>query len=472
MDLYLGMSIGFALGSGLVFALTRGQIRQAYERGEASTVGELATLGERLASRDREVERLERELSDLGVRAESVTTELRAQTTANARLGAELESERKAAAEKLALIADAEAQLKNAFEALSGQALQANNRMFLDLAQQALGKYQQGAQGDLEKRQQAIAELVAPVKQSLDKLDGCIQGIEKAREGAYSSLTTQVQLLHQGQGDLRRETSSLVKALRQPAARGRWGELQLRRVVEMAGMLSHCDFVEQVSVTGDDGRMRPDLVVRMPGGANIVVDAKAPLAAYLEAIDTEDEDARRLLLVDHARQVRDHMTRLGRKAYQDQFDTSPDLVVLFLPGEMLFSSALQHDPGLIEYGAGEKVLVATPTTLIALLRAIACGWKQEALARNAREISDLGRQLYERISTLAGHWAKVGKNLGDAVGAYNSAVASMETRVLVSARRFKDLDAVPDDRTIIDVAQVEVLPRTVQASEMQMEAAA
>jgi DNA recombination protein RmuC len=290
------------------------------------------------------------------------------------------------------------------------------------------------------------------------------------REGAYQALTTQVRALAEGQGDLRRETSNLVKALRQPAGRGRWGELQLERVVEMAGMLEYCDFVEQVTVEGEDGRLRPDLVVRLPGGRNIVVDAKTPLTAYLEALETDDDDVRRQRLIEHARQVRDHMTRLGRKAYQEQFETTPELVVMFLPGEMFFSAALQQDAELIEFGVGEKVIPATPTTLIAMLRAIAYGWKQEALAQNAREISELGRDLHERIAVMATHWGKVGRNLGEAVGAYNRAVGSLETRVLVAARRFKDLKAVPEGREIAPLEQVELLPRALQAPEVEVEA--
>jgi DNA recombination protein RmuC len=443
------------------------RIRGAFERGRASTEAERAVLVERIAARNRDVERLQRDVSDLEAHRRAAS-DLKA---GNARLSAELESERASASEKLAVLDEAQAQLTSAFRALSGQALETNNRMFLDLAAQTLGKFQQGAQGDLERRQQAIQELVAPVKLSLDKLDGRIHEIEKAREGAYQSLTTQVRSLAEGQGDLRRETSNLVNALRQPAARGRWGELQLRKVVEMAGMLAHCDFVEQASVEGEDGRMRPDLVVRLPGGGNIVVDAKAPLSAYLDAVEIDDDNLRKQRLADHARQVRDHMTRLGRKSYQEQFDPTPDLVVLFLPGEMFFSAALQQDPELIEFGVREKVIVATPTTLIAMLRAVAYGWKQEALARNAQEISELGRQLYDRMSTMAGHWSRVGKNLGDAVGAYNSAVASLETRVLVSARRFKELKAVPDGREIGEIAQVETLPRALQVAELEVEAA-
>jgi DNA recombination protein RmuC len=449
-----------------------------------------ATLVERLAARDAEVARMDRKIAELeqlreageaSLRAESQKRAAAEQTAARvpgleaalsecaglkAGLTAELQAERAILAEKLGVLNQAQEQLAAAFRSLSAQALQANNQAFLDLAAQTLGKFQQGAQGELEKRQQAIHELVAPVKTSLEKLDGRIQDIEKAREGAYQALTTQVRSLADGQGDLRRETSNLVRALRQPVARGRWGELQLRRVVEMAGMLEHCDFIEQATVDGEEGKLRPDLVVRLPGGRNIVVDAKTPLTAYLEATETEDDVLRKHRLVEHARQVRDHMTKLGRKSYQEQFDATPELVVLFLPGEMFFSAALEQDPELIEFGVGEKVIPATPTTLIAMLRAIAYGWKQEALARNAQEICDLGRELYERISVMAAHWGKVGKNLGDAVGAYNKAVASLESRVLVSARRFNDLKAIPDGHEIEEVAQVEVLPRALQAPEL------
>ena len=509
MDPILAIVIGLALGGGAVWAYLRQQSQVTFERGRASMDAERAALVERIAARDMEVARLQGDVSDVHARWQTATADLREEgekrsaaeqnaarvpqlevalreaaqaadtrdetnlelRTENARLKAELDAERASAREKLAVLDQTQEQLTSAFRGLSAQALQANNQSFLDLAAQTLGKYQQGAQGDLERRQQAIHELVAPVKLSLDKLDGRIHDIEKLREGAYQALTTQVRSLNEGQVDLRRETLNLVKALRQPAARGRWGELQLRRVVEMAGMVEHCDFVEQASVTGEDGRQRPDVVVRLPGGLNIVVDAKTPLSAYLEAAETDDDEVRRQRLVDHARQVRDHMTRLGRKSYQAQFDPTPDLVVLFLPGEMLFSAALQQDPELIEFGVGEKVMLATPTTLITLLRAVSYGWKQEALARNAHEISELGRQLHERISVMAAHWARVGKNLGEAVGAYNGAVASLETRVLVSARCFRELKAVPDGREIAVLEPIEVVPRALQLLELETEPA-
>jgi DNA recombination protein RmuC len=465
----LGFGIGLALGIAIACLYLRAQMKSTFERGRLSMEPERATLIERIASREIEIARLDAALHDAASVAkdtDAANAELKADV---ARVTEKLEAERALAAERLVVVEKAREELTSTFSALSGQALQSNNQMFLDLAAQTLGRFQQDAKGDLERRQQAIQELVAPVKLSLDKLDGRIHDIERLREGAYQALTTQVRVLAEGQGDLRRETFSLVKALRQPVARGRWGELQLRKVVEMAGMVEYCDFVEQASINGEDGRLRPDLVVRLPGGLNIVVDAKTPLSAYLDAAETDDDDVRKKHLIDHARQVRDHMTQLGRKSYQDQFDPTPDLIVLFLPGEMLFSAALQQDPQLIEFGVGEKVVLATPTTLITLLRTVAYGWKQEALARNAQEISELGRQLHDRISVLAGHWARVGRNLGEAVGAYNSAVASMETRVLVSARRFRDLKAVPDEREIDVLEPIETIPRTLDVPELALQ---
>ena len=295
--------------------------------------------------------------------------------------------------------------------------------------------------------------------EALAKFDNKIQALEVAREGAYQGLVQQVsQLLDTGK-QLRSETSNLVQALRSPVIRGQWGEIQLRRVVEMAGMLNYCDFMEQETLRTESGILRPDLIVKLPAGKTIVVDAKAPVASYLDAMALTDEAARKVKLQAFAKLVRDRIAELGRKAYWDQFDHTPELVVLFLPGDHFYSAALQEDPSLIEFGVEQKVLVATPVNLIGLLRAVAYGWRQESIAVNAREISELGAELYKRISDLGGHWIDLGRNLSRTVEAFNSAVGSLESRVLVSARRFKELGATPSAIEIEVVEPVDKAPR-------------
>ncbi len=379
-----------------------------------------------------------------------------------ARVEALLQAEQLNNKEKLQFLEEHRQQLETNFQALSARALAANNQSFLDLAKSTLGSFQQQAQGDLENRQQAINQLVQPLQESLHKVDHKIEQLEQKRSGAYARLDEQLKSLLSSQVKLESETGNLVRALRTPAVRGRWGEIQLRKVVEMAGMVNYCDFVEQE--TADGGRLRPDMIIKLPNGRNIVVDSKAPLQAYLESLEATDDTQRASHLAHHARQIHDHLKKLSAKNYWEQFQPTPEFVVLFLPGETFFSAALAQDPGLIEAGVDQKVLLATPTTLIALLRSVAYGWRQEQLTENAEAISRLGREIYDRLATLNQYFVQMGKNLERAVDSYNKGMASLDSRVLVSARKFKDL-GVGSSKEIEPLEQIDKLPRSPQFPE-------
>jgi DNA recombination protein RmuC len=411
-----------------------------------------ATLTARLSLMEKE---LAVEKTDLA-RLQQAYTEV---VAGKARVESALESERKTSSEKVELVTRASEELRNAFKAMAADALKSNNLSFLVLARENLERFQTEARSDLENRQKAVVDLVTPVRDSLNKVDAQIQQLEVERGKAYSALHTQVQSLITTQKELQSETGNLVRALRTPNVRGRWGEIQLRRVVEIAGMLSYCDFAEQQSVTTETGRLRPDLVVKLPGGKNVVVDAKTPLQAFLDAFETTDEETRRACLANHARQVRDHMKTLAGKNYWEQFDPTPEFVVMFLPGETFFSAALEQDPGLIEQGVLNHVIPASPTTLIALLKAVAYGWNQEKLARNAQQISLLGKELHDRLRLLTTHITAMGTGLDRAVESYNKTVGSLESRVLVSARKFAELGASVAE----DIPELEPIETTARA---------
>ncbi len=424
---------GAALGAAGVAAWMGGRLAAARAGLEAAARAETALREER--------DRAAAEIEQSRGRLDALGAELASTRTA-------LAKDREAADERIALLTRAREELTNAFKALSAEALRVNNEEFLRLAR-----------GDLAQREAAIGQLVQPVRERLDRFDEKVGALEKARVDAFAQLREHLRGLQESQGQLRSEAQRLVQALGTPRLRGRWGELHLRRVVELAGMLDHCDFHEQVHTAADEGPRRPDLVVHMPSGRNVVVDAKAPLDAYLRAMDAPDEAARRVALAEHARALREHIRELGRRAYWNQFQPAPEFVVLFVPGEVFYAAALQEDPALIETGVEQGVLLAAPTTLIALLKAVAYGWRQERIEEHARQISEIGRELYDRLCTFRDHIHKVGRGLGSAVEGYNQAVGSFESRVLVSARRFQELKAAESGKALEAAPSVDTAVR-------------
>ncbi len=381
-------------------------------------------------------------------------------------LQATLGAERAAAIEREESQARNEARLREAFDSLAGDALKRNNEAFAELAAAKLATAKATADGDLTQRQQAIEGLVMPLRESLDKVALQLNQVERERAGSYSKLLEQVAMMRTTSEQLQKETTQLVTALRAPQVRGRWGEMQLERAVEAAGMTEHIDYVTQETVNGPDGRLRPDLVVRLVGGKRVVVDSKVAFSGYLEAMEARDETTRNARLKAHARHLRDHIDALGAKSYFEHFTPSPEFVVCFVPADAFLDAALREDPTLLERAFDQNVVVATPSTLVALLRTIAYTWRQEALAENAAQVHQLGRDLYQRLSTMGKHIDKLGRSLNSAVGDYNTTVASLERRVLVTARKMIDLDVVTPSDTIDAPNQITETARSAQAPEL------
>jgi len=441
--LAVGLMVGGAVG--WLWATSRSKALQIEAEGRIraaeSAVTELRGQTHRM---DEEVSSLRRKLQAEG--ESRVTAEIR------------LEEAQASLVREKQLLEEARVRLADTFSALSAEALKSNNQAFIALAKSTFETVQADARGDLETRQKAIDAVTAPLKDALDRYEKQMREMERNRQTAYGGLEEQLRSLTEVGLRLQRETGNLVTALRTPQVRGRWGEMTLRRVVELAGMSKHCDFVEQETLPSETGRLRPDLIVNLPGDRRIAVDAKVPLQSILDAASATTEEERRTYLGRHSQLVRSHMNQLAKREYWEQMERHPELVVMFLPGESFFSAALEQDRTLIEDGMEKRVVLATPTTLIALLRAIAYGWRQEQIEKSAQVVSDLGRQLYDRIRTFLSHFEEIGSALKRAVDSYNDAAGSLASRVLVSARRFKELGAATGEE-IVEVPLIDEVPR-------------
>ncbi len=463
---------GLVVGGVLAWLLSANRTRSQYEltlqeiRDRASSAeGKASTLeGTVIELRTHNEQRSQKAAEDF--------EKLRADLSSEKEARVKAETQAKETLDRLAdekqLLADAKEKLTDTFKSLAGDTLDNTTSSFLKLAKETFETVLTEAKGDLGQRQEAIQGLVKPLSESLKQFEEHVRLMEQNREGAYSGIKKHLENVASVQQQLQKETGNLVSALRTPQVRGRWGEMTLRRVVELAGMSEHCDFSEQVGVQSDSGRLIPDMIVHLPAEREIVVDAKVSLDAYLKATDAESEDERKEHFANHARQIRTHMKSLGGKAYWNQFENTPEFVVMFIPGESFLAAAAHHDHALIEDGMEMQVVLATPTTLIALLRAVAFGWRQEQIAKNAQVVSDLGKQLYDRMRVLAGHVSQVGNGLEKANSAYSKAVSSMESRVLPAARRFKDLGvATGDDIPLLE--PIETTPRTLSIPEIAAE---
>jgi len=415
-----------------VRSLTQQLLAVSEERSAAlSKLDQVAALETSLEKRNREISALQ-----------NTNTELKNQI---ATLETSIEKETKAFEDKITLLQELRTSLTETYQALSANALRQNNQVFIDLAQSTLSKYIETAKTDFDARGKAVKDSVVPLQEALQRYEEHIQAMERSREKAYGGLAARVQSLIQTQDVLQKETGKLVNALRVPHIRGRWGEITLKRVAELSGMQNHCDFYEQASARSEDGILRPDMVVQLPGQRQIIIDAKVPLVAYIDALETSSEEQREAHLATHARHVKTHINQLSQKAYWTQFQPTPEFVVLFIPGENFFSAALAQDPRLIEMGVRKNVILATPTTLISLLRTVAFGWQQEQLAENAKKISALGTELFERLATMGQHINNLGRDIERTTQTYNKVVGSLERRVFSSARKFKELGITQKD---------------------------
>ncbi len=477
MIAFVTLLLGLAIGAFLVWFSKEGQAQQAVSAAQGENLATIAALEERvqaLTARDTELNGAlatarEEALQSRQSYEQEVSTlrlDLNRHREGNLQLQAELAREREMAAEKQRVLNETEKRFVESFEALSARALKSNNESFLELARATLAGQQTEGQMGMALQNKEMESLVKPLDETLRKVDEQLRAIEKDRTGAYQSLLDRVKELGETQQALRSEAGRLVNALRTPVQRGLWGEMQLRRVVELAGMVEYCDFDTQVSVASENGQRRPDMIVRLPGDRSLIVDSKVPLAAYLEAMECDGDTERQAKLRQHAAQVRAHIQSLSQKAYFHLFAEAPDFVVAFLPGESFLAAALSQDPSLMEYGMENRVLLSTPTTLISLLKTASYGWRQEKVAQNAREISDLGKEMYDRLRVLTGHFHGIKRGLESTMRAYNDAAGSMESRVLVSARRFQELGAAGSE--VIEAPTLtEVAPREIHYPELR-----
>lgn len=424
-------------------------------------------LREELIRKQARIEALEEQTTEQKERLSDQEDRLAEMASYRAKLESDLSHERKRVEEQLETVEKAKSDLSNMFKAIGQEALQANNKAFLDLAKENLEKMNNQSSETLEAKKKAIETLLKPVSESLTKMDEKINHLEKAREGAYKGLEQHLSHMAEDQVKLRRETAQLVQALRAPATKGRWGEMHLRNTVKMAGMLEYVDFIEQDSFRDDGKLKKPDMIIKMPGGQKIIVDAKTPIDAYYDALNEDlSVDQRAEHMASLARRIKEHIRGLSSKSYWDQFE-SPEFVVMFLPNEGCFSAAVDKDPSLLEYGIEQKVIPASPTTLIALLRAVAYGWQQEKIAENAREISDLGAELYKRLSAFGGHLQKMRRGLVSALDGYNSAVGSLDRSVLPAARKFQDLHVTAKQGDMPELEAIDQTPRLANAAELE-----